>query len=116
METEDKEENEEDGNNENNGGDVNVAVRCPESMYTGIQSFISYVYKQSGVPQVASLINGMSLYCKGSKRQSRKIKQQLTLKLFEGKQPMSREVCTFLAKKLFESENKTSYLHMYSES
>jgi hypothetical protein len=93
-----------DGNEE--GEDVTVYVRCSNSVYSGIQSALSFLYRQSGFERPAELKNGVSLYCKGSKRLGAELKQKLALKIVEGKKPMSKAVYSFLAKKMFESEKK----------
>ena len=49
------------------------------------------------------MIDALSLHNKGSKRRGKKLKQNLGLKIEEGKQPMSFKVHSFLYKKLFES-------------
>ena len=49
---------------------------------------------------------GMLVYYKGSKRKGRHLKQSLGLVISEGKKPMSREVYSFIAKKMFISEKR----------
>ena len=93
------------------GGKIKVCVRLSDSSYSAIQSGISYLYRQSGVERTTEIKEGMSLYCKGSKRKGRQLKQSLGLAITEGKKPMSREVYSFIAKKMFQSEKRE---HIFS--
>jgi hypothetical protein len=66
---------------------VTAALWCSNSIYSDIQSAISFLDRQSGFEQLAKLKNGVSLYCKGSKRLGAELKQKLALKiLVEGKE------------------------------
>ena len=57
---------------------------------------------------------GISLYCKGSKRKGRQLKQDLGLEISEGKKPMSQEVFSSSAKKLFTSKKKEHiFAHLF---
>ena len=56
----------EDGNGDAAEGDVEVAVRCRKSVYTGIGSAIAFFYRQYGIERPAKLKDSISLYCKGS--------------------------------------------------
>ena len=93
------------------GGKIKVCVRLSDSSYSGIQSGISFLYRQSGMERTVEIKEGMSLYCKGSKRKGRQLKQSLGLAISEGKKPMSREVYSFIAKKMFESGKRE---HIFS--
>ena len=66
-------------------GNVWVAVRCSDSVYTGIQSSIAFLYCQCGVERPEELKANISLYCKGSKRLGKSLKQGLVSKISEGK-------------------------------
>ena len=81
-------------------------MRCSNSVYTGIGSVIHFLYRQCGIEIPAKLKDSISLYCKGSKSCGATLKQQLVLKITEGKRPMSFEVYKFIAKGLFESSKK----------
>lgn len=87
-------------------GNVQVAVRLSDSIYTGIQSAIAYLYRQSGIERPQEIKDCLSLYCKGSKRRGRKLKQNLGLKLEEGKKGMKRQVYSKIAELLFQSKRK----------
>ena len=84
---------------------VKVAVRLGDSSYSAVQSGVSFLYRQSGVQRSAEIKEGVALYCKGSKRKGRRLKQDLGLDISEGKKAMSKNVYSFLAKKLFESKD-----------
>ena len=86
-------------------GKIKVAVRLSDSSYSAIQSGISFLYRQCGLERSTEIKEGMALYCKGSKRKGRKLKQSLGLVISEGKKPMSREVYSYLANKMFRSKN-----------
>ena len=75
----------EDGNGDTQEGDIEVAVRCSNSVYTGIGSAIAFLYGKCGIERPAKLKESISLYCKGSKRRGATQKQQLTLKITEVK-------------------------------
>ena len=91
--------------NPNEENQVKVAVRLGDSSYSAVQSAVSFLYRQSGVERSAEVKGGVSLYCKGSKRKGRKLKQDLGLEITEGKKPMSKQVYSFLAKILFTSKD-----------
>ena len=82
-------------------GKVKVAVRLGDSSYSAVQSGIAFLYRQCGLERTTEIKEGLALYCKGSKRKGRKLKQDLGLAISEGKKPMSREVYSFLAKKMY---------------
>ena len=88
------------------GVGVTVSVRCSNSVYSSIQSALSFLYRQSGFERPAELKNGVSLYCKGSKKLGAELKQKLALKIVEGKYPISKAVYSFLGKKMFQSGKK----------
>lgn len=92
--------------NAGGGGKVKVAVRLSDSSYSAIQSAISFLYRQCGLERPNDIKDGLSLYCKGSKRKGRQLKQSLGLAISEGKKVMSREVYSLLAKKMFTSKKK----------
>ena len=92
-------------------GKVKVAVRLSDSSYSAVQSGISFLYRQCGLERTTEIKEGLALYCKGSKRKGRQLKQDLGLAISEGKKPMSREVYSFLAKKMFASKKKE---HIFS--
>ena len=75
----------EDGNGDATEVYVEVAVRCRHSVYTGIGSAIAFLYRQCGIERPEKLKDSISLYCKGSKRCGATLKQQLALKINEGK-------------------------------
>ena len=93
------------------GGKVRVAVRLSDSSYSAVQSAISFLYRQCGLERSTEIKDGLALYCKGSKRKGRHLKQSLGLVISEGKKPMSREVYSFLAKRMFKSKKKE---HIFS--
>ena len=100
--------------NADDSNQVKVAVRLGDSSYSAVQSAISFLFRQSGVERSAEVKGGVSLYCKGSKRKGRKLKQDLGLEISEGKKPMSKEVYSFLARKLFESrEAEHLFAHLF---
>ena len=57
----------EDGNGDTEEGDVEVAMRCSNFLYTGIGSFIAFLYQKCGIERPAKLRDSISLSCKGSK-------------------------------------------------
>lgn len=93
------------GNNDDNEK-VNVKVRLSISAYTGISSAISWLYTQSGHTRTQEMVKEFGMYCAGTKRKTSKMKQDLGLKIQEGKKAMKRPVYELLAKKLFESDKK----------
>ena len=92
-------------------GKVKVAVRMGDSSYSAVQSAIAFLYRQCGLERPTEIKEGLALYCKGSKRKGRKLKQDLGLTISEVEKPMSREVYSFLAKKMFVSKKKE---HIFS--
>ena len=92
-------------------GKIKVAVRLSDSSYSAVQSGISFLYRQCGLERSTEIKEGMALYCKGSKRKGRQLKQSLGLVISEGKKPMSREVYSFIANKMFKSKKKE---HIFS--
>ena len=75
----------EDGNGDATEGDIEVTVRCSNSVYTIIGSAIAFLYRQCGIKRPEKLKGSISLYCKGLKRRRSTIKQQLVLKITEVK-------------------------------
>ena len=68
---------------------VKVAIRLGDSSYSAVQSAVSFLYRQSGIDRSEEIKEGVSLYCKGSKRKGRKLKQDLGLEISEGKKAMT---------------------------
>ena len=97
------------GNTDSNN-QVKVAVRLGDSSYSAVQSTVLFLFRQSGVEQSAEVKGGVNLYCKGSKIKGRKLKQDLGLEIKDGKNPMSKEVYSFLAKKYLLAERLIIYL------
>ena len=60
-------------------------MRCSNSVYTGIESDIAFLYRQCGIERPEKLKDSISLYCKGSKHRGETLKQQLALEITEGK-------------------------------
>ena len=98
-------------NSSGGGGKVKVAVRLSDSSYSAVQSGISFLYRQCGQERTTEIKDGMALYCKGSKRKGRQLKQDLGLAISEGKKPMSRDVYSYLANKMLVSKKKE---HIFS--
>ena len=98
-------------NSSGGGGKVKVAVRLSDSSYSAVQSGISFLYRQCGRERTTEIKDGMALYCKGSKRKGRQLKQDLGLAISEGKKPMSRDVYSYLANKMLVSKKKE---HIFS--
>ena len=71
------------GNGDAAEGDVEVAVRCSNSVYNGIGSAIDFLYLKCGIEIPAKLKDSISLYCKGLKCRRATLKQQLALKINE---------------------------------
>ena len=93
---------------ENNvdGDLVNVIIPLSLSVYTNIQSSVSFLFRECGVLQPAVLQAGMAKYVKGMKRRIRRMKQVLALKISEGKIVMTRDVYHFISRLFLESEEK----------
>ena len=79
-------------------GNVDVAVHLSDSAYTNVQSAIAFIFIQCGIKRPDAITDGISLYCKVSKRRGNQLKQELGLDLSEGKKPMSLEFFEFLSK------------------
>lgn len=95
-------------------GMVDVSIRLGDSSYSAVQSAISFLFRQSGVERSEAVKGGVSLYCKGSKRKGRKIKQDLGLEISEGKKHMTKAVYSYLAKKFFNSkEPEHIFAHLF---
>ena len=91
----------------NTDGDlVNVIIPLSLSVYTNIQSSVSFLFRECGVLQTAVLVAGMAKYVKGMKRRIRRMKQVLALKISEGKKVMTRDVYHFISRLFLESEEK----------
>ena len=52
----------EDGNGDAAEGDVEVAARCSNYVYTGIGSAIAFLYRQYGIERTEKLKDSISLY------------------------------------------------------
>ena len=85
---------------------VNVIIPLSLSVYTNIQSSVSFLFRECGVLQAAVLVAGMAKYVKGMKRRIRRMKQVLALKITEGKKVMTRDVYHFISRLFLESEEK----------
>ena len=95
-------------------GMVDVSIRLGDSSYSAVQSAISFLFRQSGVERSEAVKGGVSLYCKGSKRKGRKIKQDLGLEISEGKKHMTKAVYSYLADKFFNSkEPEHIFAHLF---
>jgi len=79
---------------------VDALVRMSESTYSGIQSAITFLYREAGVKVPEEVSTNLSVYMKGSKRLGKGAKQALGLSLAEGKKPMTlqlyRKICEWL--------------------
>jgi len=93
---------------------VDALVRCSDSTYSGITSAIAFLYAESNNTMPVALKANISRYVKGSKRHGRRLKQDLGLKLTEGKSPISKRVYEKTAEYLFKSEKKEHiFAHMF---
>ena len=94
---------------------VDVAVRLGDSMYSAIQSAISFLYRQSGIDSLTELKGGISLYCKGSKSKGGHMKQVIELKISGGKKQTPQEVSRlFSANQFFTSRKKEHiFAHLF---
>lgn len=89
------------------GGDkVEVLLPLSLSVYTNIQSSISFLYKECRVQMPARIFASIGKYIRGMKRISRQMKQHLSLKIVEGKRVMTRDVYHFISRVLLESDEK----------
>ena len=96
------------------GGRIRVAVRLSDSSYSAVQSAISFLYHQCELERPTEIKYGLALFYKGSKRKGRQLKQSLGLEISEGKKAMSKEVYSFLAKKMFISKWKEDiFAHLF---
>lgn len=99
---------------ENNDEMIDVLVRMSDTTYGCIQSSISYLYREAGVPMPFEVSSNMSVYLKGSKRLGKGAKQALGLSLSEGKKPMSLTVYRKLCEWLFSSADKEHiFAHLF---
>ena len=89
-------------------GKLEVAVSLSDSAYTNVQSAIAFIFRQCEIKRPDGITDRISLYCKGSKRRGKKLKQELGLDLSEGKKTTSFEVFEFLSKQLFVSKSNDS--------
>ena len=56
-------------------GKVEVAVRISDSAYINVQSAIDFIFRQCGIKRPDAISGLISIYCKGSKRRGRQLKQ-----------------------------------------
>ena len=87
-------------------GKVEVAVCLSDSAYTNVQSAIAFIFRQCGIKRHDSITDGISLYCKVSKRRGKQLKLELVLNLSKGKNSIKLKVFVFLSKQLFVSKSK----------
>ena len=93
--------------NSNDGGDkVDVLLPLSLSVYTNIQSSISYLYKECRVQIPVKIQSRIGKYRRGMKLISRQMKQHLALKIIEGKRVMTRDAYHFISRVLLESDEK----------
>ena len=81
--------------------DVQVEVQQSESSYQGIRSAISYIYKIAQVPMPEIMKGHLKNFLAGKRRTGLKEKQNLGLKIQEGKREMTLDVYEMIAKRLF---------------
>ena len=89
--------------NVNSDGEVLVRIRQEYTTYEGIRSIVAHMYRESGVIMPQDLDAMMVVYVKGSRRINLAAKQTLGLKISEGKEHMTFEVYSKIARILFES-------------
>jgi hypothetical protein len=91
----------------NDGGDkVDVLLPLSLSVYTNIQSSISFLYKECRVQIPVKIQSRIGKYMRGMKRINRQMKQHLALKIIEGKRVMTRDAYHFISHVLLESDGK----------
>ena len=56
-------------------GKVEDAVCLSDSAYTNVQSAIAFIFRQCGIKRPDAITGGISLYCHGSKRRGKQLKQ-----------------------------------------
>ncbi len=95
----------EDGGDDG-GEKVEVLIPLSLSVYTNVQSSISFLYKECRVQMPVTIQSRIGKYIKGMKRISRQMKQHLALKIVEGKRVMTRDVYHFISRVLLESNEK----------
>ncbi len=99
---------------EDEAGEIEVAIRLEAGTYEGYRSAIAFLYREAGIPMPPSMNSQLSLYVKGSRRINLAAKQELGLKLVEGKTRMTKEAYEFIAKKFFESSDiKHIFAHVF---
>lgn len=84
---------------------MKVAVRLGDNSYSGVQIAVLFIFRQSGTKRPAEVKEGVSMYCKGSKRKGHTLKQDLGLAIIEGGKPISKQEYSFLAKTLFTNKD-----------
>ena len=96
------------------GETIRVAVRQSDSAYSSIASAIAFLYRQSGCERPEEIKHGLSLYCSGSRRKGKQMKQGLALRLTEGKTKMNIATYKFIARHLFQSAKKEHiFAHLF---
>lgn len=94
--------------------EVDVLVRCSDSTYEAIKSSISFLYTESNNKVPENIKAGLARYGKGGKRYGRQLKQDLGLKLTEGKHPICKKIYKKIAEFLFKSANpEYVFAHMF---
>ncbi len=92
---------------DNNGSDkVEVLIPFSLSVYSNIQSSISFLYKECRIQMPVKMQSRISKYVKGMERISRQMKQHLALTIIEGKRVVTRDVYHFISCMLLESDEK----------
>jgi len=99
-------ENDAGDDNNNMCNTVKVAARCSGSACTQIASSTTFLHREAGTDRLQELKDRVSVCCKGSKRRGRRLKQNLGLKMREGKKELSFRCFKWIAKKLLESDKK----------
>mmetsp|Transcript_21038 Transcript_21038/g.25871 ORF Transcript_21038/g.25871 Transcript_21038/m.25871 type:complete len:633 (+) Transcript_21038:146-2044(+) len=89
--------------NVNSDNEVLVKIRQEYTTYEGIRSIVAHMHRESGLVVPQDLDAMMAVYVKGSRRLNLLAKQTLGLKISEGKEHMTFEVYSKIARILFES-------------
>ena len=71
----------------------------------------SLLCQQCGIVRPKLMIHNLSLCNKGSKRRRKKLKQSLGLKVTEGKNLMSFQVCSFCAESCLKVAKESAFLN-----
>ena len=95
-------------------GKVLVSTQQSQSQYDGIRSAIVLLYTLTHIAVPSDFDKEMKTYIAGLQQTGIKEKQQLGLKLSEGKKPITQAAFKFLAKSLFISDKKEDiFLHLF---